>query len=151
MSFLSSHRHARAMEALPAGARAPIEEIQMQSTHRGKQLLRMHQSASTTVRRGSIRATPRAAMTGWTGSVILVTLFLASAAYVVFGGAYEVASSPEAAISIVAVALEPANGGRASRTQSASGSSAEPTDYFPADYVARGREGDGNVETYEHN
>lgn len=89
-------------------------------------------------------------MTGWTGSVILVTLFLASAAYVVFGGAYEMASSPEAAISIVAVALEPANGGRASRTQYAFGSSAEPTDYFPAGYVARGREGDGNVTTYEH-
>ena len=122
----------------------------MQSTNRGKQLLNMRQSASTPVRRGWMRATPRAAMTGGAGAAILVTLFLASAAYVVFGGAYEVASSPEAAISLAAVALEPAKGGRASRTQYASGSSAEPTDSFPAGYLDFVRDDTGNVMTYEH-
>lgn len=122
----------------------------MQSINSGTRYMNVNESASTTLRRGWIRATPRAAMTGRAGPVILATLFLASAVYVVFGGAYEVASSPEAAISIAAVALEPASGGRASRTQHASGSSAEPTDYFPAGYLDYVRDGDGNVMTYEH-
>ena len=36
------------------------------------------------------------------------------------------------------------------RNEKASGSSAEPTDYLPAGYVNRGRDGGGNVVTYEH-
>jgi hypothetical protein len=67
-------------------------------------------------------------------------LFLASAAYVVFGGIYEGASTPEAAISMAAVALEPANADGAPRKEEASGSSAKATGYFPATYFNRGRE-----------
>ncbi len=40
--------------------------------------------------------------------------------------------------------------GRALRRENRAGSSAEPTDYFPSGYVNRGRDGDGNVMTYEH-
>lgn len=122
----------------------------MQSANSSKRSTRMKRIAATTGRPKGIGDTAPAAMTGGAGPAILVMLFLASAAYVVFGGAYETASSPEGAISVAAAALEPADGHGAARKQNASGSSAEPTDYFPAGYVNRGRDGDGNVMTYEH-
>jgi hypothetical protein len=43
-----------------------------------------------------------------------------------------------------------ADAGGGSLREEASSSAAEPTDYFPAGYVNRGRDGDGNVMTYEH-
>ena len=122
----------------------------MQSTNSGKRYRSMQQIASTAGRREAMHTTPQTAMTGGAGFAVLLMLFLASTAYVVFGGTYEAASSPEAAISVAAAVLEPADAVGPSRMQNASGRSAEPTDYFPAGYVNRGRDGDGNVMTYEH-
>ena len=70
--------------------------------------------------------------------------------YIVFGGTYEVAAAPEAETSIAAIASELADAGAARRNEKASGSYAESNDYFPAGYVNRGRDGDGNVVTYDH-
>jgi hypothetical protein len=142
---------ARATEALPARARALIEENRMQSINSGNRYKSTNETASTAGRREAIRTAPQSAMAGGAGFAILLMLFLASTAYVVFGGTYELASSPEAAISVAAAVLEPADGSGAARTHHAYGSSAEPTDYFPAGYVERGRYGEGNAMTFERN
>ena len=122
----------------------------MQSINGGNRYKSMKEIASTAGRREWGRAAPQAAMTGGAVFAIFLLLFLASTAYVVFGGTYELASSPEAAISVAAAVLEPADGGGAARKHDAYASSAEPTDCFPAGYVDRGRNGDGNVMTYAH-
>jgi hypothetical protein len=122
----------------------------MQSTNDGRRYIKMRQIVSTAARRERIRATLKAAMTGGTGLHILVLLLLASVGYVVFGGAYEAMSAPKAETSVAAVAAKPADAGGASRNQKASSGPATPSDYFPAGYVNRGRHGDGNVMTYEH-
>ena len=80
--------------------------------------------ASPATRRKGIRATLMTAMTGGAGLGILVLLFLASVGYFVFGGA--------------------------PRNERASSAPVAPSDYFPATYGNRGRDGDGNVMTYEH-
>jgi hypothetical protein len=52
----------------------------------------------------------------------------------------------EAQASFTSATSEPAN---ASST-APSISMVQPADYFPAAYPSRGRDGDGNVMTYEH-
>jgi hypothetical protein len=88
--------------------------------------------------------------TGAAGKVIWVpmALLLASLVYVLFGGAFAIEASPlsEAQASIASATLEPANVGRAATSISM----VQPADYFPAAYPNRGRDGDGNVMTYEH-
>ena len=91
-----------------------------------------------------------AAMTGGSGLGILVLLFLASVGCIVFSGAYDVVSAPRAETSMAAVAAKPADTGGDSRNEEAQRGPATPSDYFPAGYVNRGRDGDGNVMTYEH-
>ena len=124
----------------------------MQSTNTGKRYMSLKQIASTSGRREGVRATPKAAMEGWAGPSILILLLLASLVYVVFGGTFALEASPvpEPKTSIAGPAAKSADVGGAPRNEKASGSSAGPTDYFPAGYVNRGRDGDGNVMTYEH-
>lgn len=108
--------------------------------------------ATTASRREGIHATLKAATAAWAGPGILILLFLASLAYVAFGGtlALEASPLPEPETSIAEVAVITADAGGALRRENRSGSSAEPTDYFPSGYVNRGRNEDGNVMTYEH-
>lgn len=80
-------------------------------------------------RREGKRATLKGAMEAWAGSGVLVLLFLASAGYVVFGGAYEVLPSPEAETSMAVVAANPADAGGALRKENASSDPATPADY----------------------
>jgi hypothetical protein len=84
------------------------------------------------------------------GCGVFVLLFIASLAYVVFGGVYEVASPPKAETSGAAVAAEPADAGGAPRSQKTSSGHATPADCFPAGYVNRGRDAYSNVITYEY-
>jgi hypothetical protein len=122
----------------------------MQSTNGRRWHIGATQVASTARWPGEASATPNAAMTGSVALALLVLLFLVSTAFVVFGGAYESASTPEAAISMAADALQPGSAGGAARGDKLPRSSAEPDGYFPAAYANRGRDGDGNVMTYEH-
>lgn len=124
----------------------------MQSTNdwtEWKRFFSTKEDASTATRRDGIRATCKAAM-GTAGSGVFLLLFLASVGYLVFGGAYEVVSAPKAEASITRVAAKPADAGGAPRNEKASSGPATSSDYFPAGYVNRGRDGDGNVMTYEH-
>lgn len=109
----------------------------MQSTNEGR-------------RRERIRAMSKVAMTGRAGLGILVVLFLACLTFVVFGCSRDEPLALGPQTSVPAVAAKAVIVGGASRTTKGSGSSAEPTDYFPSGYVNRGADGDGNVMTYEH-
>jgi hypothetical protein len=124
----------------------------MQLSNDGKRYSSMMEIASAAEPRNGMRASRKTAMGAWTGTGILLLLFLASVMYVVFGGAFEPNASPisKAEARITAIAPKPADVGGASLRKDASGSAAEPTDYFPAGYVNQGRDGDGNVMTYEH-
>lgn len=122
----------------------------MQSKH-GKRYMSVKEIAWAARRREGIRATLKAAMEAWAEPAgILILLFLASLVYVASGGTYEVVSALEAKTSIAAPAAKPADAGGAPRNEKASSGPAKPSDYFPAGYVNRGRDGDGNVMTYEH-
>jgi hypothetical protein len=90
------------------------------------------------------------AMTGGAGLVALVLLFLASLAYVVFGGAFAESSTIEAETQIAAVAAKPADAGGATQQEAASSAYAEVPAYSPPAAGSPGRDGDGNVMTYEH-
>jgi hypothetical protein len=123
----------------------------MQSTNGANRYASMKEIASAARRRAGVRATRKAAMRGGAGTAVLVLLFLTSVWYVVFGGNYEVAASPEAGTS-VAAAARPAAAGGAPRSGNVSSNYATPSEeiFFPAAYANRGRDGDGNVMTYEH-
>jgi hypothetical protein len=71
-------------------------------------------------RRERIRARRKGAMKAWAGSGVLVLLLLASAGYVIFGGAYEVGSAPEAETSNATVAAELADVGGTLRKENLS-------------------------------
>jgi hypothetical protein len=79
----------------------------------------MKEIASTARRREGMRATLKAAMEAWAGHGVLVLLFVASVAYVAFGGtlALEASPVPEEETPIAAVAPEPADAGGAVRTE----------------------------------
>jgi hypothetical protein len=85
------------------------------------------------------------AMKAWRWPGVLASLFLASTGYVVLGGAFEWPSGHESQTRITAVAV-----GDAPLNQSVSVNPETVSDYFPAAYPNRGRDGDGNVMTYEH-
>lgn len=90
-------------------------------------------------------------MTGGAGLAALVLLFLAVAGYFVFGGRYETTSTPELKSSISAFGVGPAQAGDAQPNASKiSSGHATGSDYFPSAYPDRGRYGEGNVMTYEH-
>jgi hypothetical protein len=108
--------------------------------------------ASTARRREGLGAVLKAAMEAWAGAGVLALLFLASSAYVAFGGAFALEASPipETETSISGAAAQPAGVSGARHDEKISVSSVNPADYFPAAYVNHGRSGDGNVMTYEH-
>jgi hypothetical protein len=110
--------------------------------------MNMMQIASTAKRCEGMYPTLKA----WAGPGILIILFVASLAYVVFGGtlALEASPVPEPDVSIAESALITVDAGRAPRIQTVSSGYAKASDYFPSSYVNRGRDGDGNAMTYEH-
>ena len=72
------------------------------------------------------RSPLKVAMEGWAGPSILILLFVASAVYVVFGGAFELEASPDPKVqtSMAAVALESSKVSDSARVKKVSGSSA---------------------------
>jgi hypothetical protein len=121
----------------------------MQSNH-GERYLGMNAIAAPARRRKGMGARFTAAMTGGAGLVVLVLLFLASFAYVVFGGAFAESSAVEVETQIAAVAAEPAGVGDAAHDKKVSSAYAEAPVYSPPTPVSGGHDGDGNVMTYEH-
>jgi hypothetical protein len=109
------------------------------------------QTAPAARRRARMRAMSNAAMTGWAGLAALVVVFFAAAGYFVFGTRYEKTSTAEIKSSVFAFVVAPALAGNAQpdANEMSSGDSTGP-DYFPSAYPNRGRDGDGNVMTYEH-
>ena len=93
----------------------------MQSTNEGKRYLSTKENESTATRRDGMRATRKVAIEAWAGSGVLVLLFLASLAYVAFGGtlALEAPPIPEAEASAAAVTAELADVGGAPRNENA--------------------------------
>jgi len=84
--------------------------------------------------------------------VVLALLFLASLAYAAMGGTFALEASPVAewAPARTEAAVMTADAGGALGKGNASVRAVQPADYFPAGYANRGRDGDGNVATYEH-
>lgn len=117
----------------------------MQSTNQGRQYIEMNQIAPTARRRDAVHATA-----GGATLVVLPLLLVAGLVFLAFGDTLEASWAIEAETRIAALAATPAHAGVSLPRQDAAGSSAEATDYFPAGYVNRGRDGDGNVMTYEH-
>lgn len=85
----------------------------MQSTNEGKRNFRAKENASTATRPDGIGETRKAAMEAWVGSGVFVLLFVASVAYVGFGGtlALEASPIPEPETSAAAVTAELADAG----------------------------------------
>lgn len=121
----------------------------MQSKH-GERYMRMNAIAAPAGRREGMGPWLTAAMTGGAGLVVVVLLFLASFAYVVFGGVFAESSAIEAETQIAAVAAEPADAGGASREEKVLSAYAGASDYSPSASGSGGHDGDGNVMTYEH-
>lgn len=124
----------------------------MQSINEGTRYDKLKQTASTAAQREPERTTREHPMKVWTAPGILLLLFLASLAYVAFGGtlALEASPAPDPGTSMAEVAVVTADASGALRREQTAGSSAQPADYFPSGYVNRGRDGDGNVTSYEH-
>jgi hypothetical protein len=137
------------MAPAPDGVPADIEERFMQSNHGNRDMSRK-QNASKAALHQEMHAPKDAVLAEKAGLVALILLFLASMGFVVFGGAFEVAAAPDAQTRVVTIAGKPAGAGTPARSENAPGSAAPPAGYFPADYPNRGRGGDGNVKTYEH-
>lgn len=108
------------------------------------------QITSAARRREAVRAAPKAATSGGAMLVVLPLLLVAALVFLAFGDTLETSWAAEAQTRAAAVAATPARAGLSLHDKNASGGSAVPADYFPAAYVNRGRDGDGNVMTYEH-
>jgi hypothetical protein len=128
----------------------------MQSINEEQQHMSTKDIASTARQREGMRPTLKAAMKAWAESgifvLLFVLLFLASMAYAVFGGqpALEASPAPGMEISMAEPLIITADAGEAARAKIPSGSFTAPANYFPSGYVNAGRDGDGNVMTYEH-
>jgi hypothetical protein len=129
-----------------------IEEDLMQSMHE-KQHGRLNGSHDAAIGRAGLRMTPDVAAKGAAGfGIILVLLFLASLAYVAFGGKFALETSPlpDAADSTAEVSVTTAAASGALGKEKAPNLSAQASGYFPAAYPNRGRDGAGNILSYEH-
>jgi hypothetical protein len=107
-----------------------MEENQMQSTNEWKewkQFFGTKEDASAATRRDRPRATREAALKTWAGTGVLVVLFVASVAYVAFGGtlASEPTPIPEAAVAAAAVTAGLADVGGALGKESVSATTQE--------------------------
>jgi hypothetical protein len=122
----------------------------MSPTTQAGQETRLERIASRARRRGQVPKALRTAMTGAAGLVSMVLLFLVIAAFFVFGSRHESASTPELRTSLATAWATPAGANDAPlRTQVSSGNAAD-SEYFSSAYPNRGRDGEGNVMTYEH-
>jgi len=121
----------------------------MQSPHL-QHFMNTKEIGSTAGEHAGMRATRKAAIGAWSWLSVLVLVFLASIVYVAFGGALDPSLGTEPETLHFAATAEPTGAGSAAHEKKASNSSDASTDYFPAGYVNRGRDGDGNVMTYEH-
>lgn len=123
----------------------------MKSIHAERNMSMKH-IASAARRREGMNATRKAALAAWAGPGILIVLLVAALVYVALGGTLALEASPasEPDTSKVEAAVIAARAAGAPRREFLSNNSADPTDYFPSGYVNRGRDGDGNVMTYEH-
>src|SRR5471030_452899 len=127
----------------------------MQLINEEQQHMSTKDIALTATRREGMRSTLKAAMKAWAESGIFVLLFLllflASLAYAVFGGtpALEASPVPGMEISMAEPLIITADAGGATRREIPSGSFTATANYFPSGYVNEGRDGDGNVMTYE--
>ena len=124
----------------------------MHSPNEGKRNISLTRIAATARRREGPDEAPNAVIETREALGGLLLLFLASLAYVVFGGAFALEASPlaEADARIAAVAVPTADAGGAPRKQKISGPFALPGDYFASAYARRGRGGDANRMTYAH-
>ena len=104
--------------------------------------------AATVARLDGVNAPPKATLIGRAAFGVPIALFLGSLVYALSGGTFAIDASPlsEAHASIASATLGPAN----ANGTAPSNSMVQPADYFPAAYPNRGRDGDGNVMTYEH-
>jgi Mn2+/Fe2+ NRAMP family transporter len=102
-----------------------MEENQMQSIDelkQWKQFFSMKENATPATRRDRPRATRKAAIETWAASGVFILLFVASVAYVAFGGtlATEPSPPPEAAAAAAAVTAGLGDAGGALRNESVS-------------------------------
>jgi hypothetical protein len=113
----------------------------MQSTNEWKKWRRYFgakEDASTALRRDGMRATRKAATEAWAGCGVFFLLFLASLAFVAFGGtlALEASPKPEPETSAAAVTAEQADVGGAVHIEDVSARPGEEKqwtrDIFPA-------------------
>jgi hypothetical protein len=107
-----------------------MEENQMQSTNEWKewkQFFSTNEDVSAATRRDGMRATCKAALKTWAGTGVFVLLFLASLAYVAFGGALATEPSPlpEAAAAAAALTAGLADVGGAMGKESVSATAKE--------------------------
>lgn len=107
--------------------------------------MEMQQLAASARRRSALHPTAAGAML-----VVLPLLVVTGLGFLAFGDTREASWAVAAETGIAAPAATPADTGIGLPGQDAAGSSAGPTDYFPAGYVNRGADGDGNVMTYEY-
>ena len=125
-------------------------------TTRERQDMGIRTTASTEKWRDCAEATPRSRVTGQAWLHLLVTLFLASAMYVGFGGvpASELTPLPQPQTVTVADAANPADAEAApsddETDDETSIGSATLSGYLLARDVHRGRDDDGNLTTDEH-
>ena len=121
----------------------------MLTTDERRSYIESKQTASAARRREALRAAPKGATPGGAMLAVLPLLLVAALVFLALGDARETSWAAEAQARGAAVAATPARAGLSLHGE-ASGGSAAPADYFPAAYASRGRDGDGNVMTYEH-
>lgn len=121
----------------------------MLTTDERRRYIESIQIASAARRREAVRAAPKGATASGAMLVVLPLLLVAALVFLAFGDALETSWTAEAQARGAAIAATPARAGLTLRDE-ASGGSTGPAGYFPAAYVSRGRDGDGNVMTYEH-
>ncbi|MGP1676429.1 MAG: hypothetical protein ACTS6J_04645 [Burkholderiales bacterium] len=107
-------------------------------------------SAAKRQREAYLDSTLKTSTAAWAGPAGLALLFLAGLAYAAVDSASQTESVVVAKISTAATVASSADYGGAARKEQASGGFAQPADSYPAGYVSRGHDGDGNVMTYEH-
>jgi hypothetical protein len=126
-------------------------EVLMQSTQ-GQRYTSMNEIASAAKQREGLRATLQEAIAAWTAPGVLFLLFLASLAYVVFGGALALDASPapEPDTAIAEGAVITADTGRDPGNEEAVRRFAQASDRLPARSANEGRDVSRNVMTHEH-
>lgn len=119
----------------------------MLTTDERRSYIESKQKASAATRREAVDAAPKGAAATGAMLVVLPLLLVAVLVFLAFGDTLETSWTAEAQARGAAVAASPARAGLGLQDEAAGASAAG---YFPAAYANRGRDGDGNVMTYEH-